>query len=63
MRYRQEHQSCRIIELDGRNCVVEFDQPQRAITAGQSIVFYRGEDCLGGGIIETAYNLDKVGQQ
>ncbi len=63
VRYRQEQQTCRIIELEGRNCVVEFKQPQRAITAGQSIVFYRGEDCLGGGIIETAYNLKEVGQQ
>lgn len=56
VRYRQPHQTCTIVELNGRDCVVSFDEPQRAITAGQSVVFYNGEDCLGGGIIESAYN-------
>jgi len=30
---------------------LKFDKPQRAITSGQSVVFYRGEELLGGGII------------
>ena len=51
VRYRQEDQACRIIQIENENCRVEFDQPQRAITPGQSVVFYTGHTCLGGGVI------------
>jgi hypothetical protein len=34
--------------------VLEFEQPQRAVTAGQSVVLYDEESCLGGGIINWA---------
>ncbi len=51
-RYRQTDQACTITRLDEDNCDVEFEQPQRAVTPGQSVVFYDGDICLGGGIIE-----------
>ena len=56
VRYRQADQPCEIIAIDNDTCTVKFSQPQRAITPGQSIVFYDGEICLGGGIIDTMYN-------
>jgi len=50
-RYRQSDQACRV-RVDGARATVEFDAAQRAVTPGQSIVFYAGEECLGGGVIE-----------
>ncbi|MHC5068749.1 MAG: aminomethyltransferase beta-barrel domain-containing protein, partial [Planctomycetota bacterium] len=51
-RYRQADQSCTLQrDADGIYRVI-FDAPQRAVTPGQSVVFYSGETCLGGGVIE-----------
>jgi tRNA-specific 2-thiouridylase len=50
-RYRQADQACRV-EIGASGCTVQFDEPQRAVTQGQSIVFYAGEECLGGGVID-----------
>lgn len=51
-RYRQQDFDCLVERLDRGNWRVSFDQPQRAVTPGQSVVFYQGEVCLGGGIID-----------
>jgi len=50
VRYRQPEQDCRV-KIEGDKVSVIFDRPQRAITLRQSIVFYLGDLCLGGGII------------
>ncbi|WP_026913307.1 tRNA 2-thiouridine(34) synthase MnmA [Perlucidibaca piscinae] len=50
-RYRQQDQACRV-EMDGEHALVVFDEAQRAVTPGQSVVFYDGDVCLGGGVIE-----------
>jgi tRNA-specific 2-thiouridylase len=55
-RYRQQDCACRVVAIDGASAEVEFDEPQRAITPGQGLVLYRGEQCLGGGTIERAYD-------
>ena len=55
-RYRQADQTCKVIPLAEDKVKVIFEQQQRAITPGQSVVFYDGEVCLGGGVIETKYN-------
>jgi len=54
VRYRQADQDCSVIEIDENELLLEFEQEQRAVTAGQSVVLYDGENCLGGGIISWA---------
>ncbi len=55
-RYRQSDQVCKLEPLGDSRCKASFKDPQRAITPGQSVVFYDGDVCLGGGIIESKYN-------
>lgn len=51
LRHRQPLQDCSII-LRGDRVQIDFDRPQRAVTPGQSAVFYDGEVCLGGAIVD-----------
>lgn len=54
IRYRQIDQPCTLHSIDKNGTArVFFDSPQRAVTPGQSIVFYCGELCLGGAVIRT----------
>lgn len=52
VRYRQPDQPCIIEKIEDGKAFVSFGIPQRAVTAGQSIVFYDGDVCLGGGRIQ-----------
>ncbi|HTP96794.1 MAG TPA: tRNA 2-thiouridine(34) synthase MnmA [Burkholderiales bacterium] len=51
-RYRQSDARCTIARIDADSFDLEFEQPQWAVTPGQSVVLYDGEVCLGGGMIE-----------
>lgn len=51
-RYRQQDIPCTLTPQADKSILVEFDHPQKAVTPGQSTVFYANEICLGGGIIE-----------
>jgi tRNA-specific 2-thiouridylase len=51
-RYRQADAACRIAGFHDDACTVDFDEPQWAVTPGQSVVLYRGDVCLGGGVIQ-----------
>ena len=50
IRYRQPDQRVHV-EIDGGGGEIAFEEPQRAITPGQAMVFYRGDECIGGGTI------------
>lgn len=51
IRYRQSSQACTIMSIENGVAQVHFDQPQRAVTPRQSIVFYNTATCLGGAMI------------
>lgn len=53
VRYRQPDQPCEVLVRPDHRVEVRFSMPQRAVTPGQYVVFYDGEECLGGGVIES----------
>ncbi|SMF35087.1 tRNA-specific 2-thiouridylase [Paenibacillus barengoltzii] len=56
-RYRQPDQGVTLTKQPDGTVHVAFDEPQKAITPGQAVVFYQGEECLGGGTIEAPVKL------
>jgi tRNA-specific 2-thiouridylase len=53
IRYRHHASPATVMLIDGKRARVVFEKPQRAITPGQSAVFYDGKEVLGGGVVET----------
>jgi tRNA-uridine 2-sulfurtransferase len=51
VRYRQPDQACSVTVNHDGGVSVRFQAPQRAVTPGQSVVFYRDDVCLGGAVI------------
>ncbi|MDT2847830.1 tRNA 2-thiouridine(34) synthase MnmA [Vagococcus carniphilus] len=62
-RYRQQDTEVKVILNDDQTkATVIFSEPVRAITPGQAVVFYQGDECLGGGLIDSAYNDEQKRQ-
>ena len=55
IRYKDTAEPAIVKLLDNRKAEVIFESPKRAVTPGQSVVFYEGDDLVGGGIIERAF--------
>ncbi|MBT4366156.1 tRNA 2-thiouridine(34) synthase MnmA, partial [Candidatus Peregrinibacteria bacterium] len=51
IRYQQKLSRAKLT-ISGKSGKLEFSSPVRAVTKGQIAVFYKGEVCLGGGIIK-----------
>ena len=51
VRYRQKEQWATAKQIDSDTLIIEFDEPQRAITKGQAVVLYDGDIVVGGGTI------------
>nr|Q3ATZ5.1 RecName: Full=tRNA-specific 2-thiouridylase MnmA [Chlorobium chlorochromatii CaD3] len=52
IRYRDRQTACRVTPLENGQIEVVFQEPKSAITPGQAVVFYCGDEVLGGGFIE-----------
>ncbi len=54
IRHRQPEVDCSIRLISQDRLQVDFDQPQWAVAPGQYVVFYQGDECLGGALIESS---------
>lgn len=54
-RYRQKDQGCTLEFIDETTVKLTYDQPYKAVTPGQAAVFYIGDICAGGGIIDQIF--------
>ncbi len=54
IRYHAKEVAATLLPLGDGRIRLNFDEPERAVTPGQSVVFYIGDDVLGGGIIQKA---------
>ena len=52
IRYRQADQDCTVVNGSDDTLLVRFDEPQRAVAPGQYAVFYTGDHCMGGAVID-----------
>jgi tRNA-specific 2-thiouridylase len=62
VRYKDDATAATVFPADGDRCRVVFTTPKRAITPGQSVVFYDGDLLVGGGIIEQVMPRETVGR-
>jgi tRNA-specific 2-thiouridylase len=58
IRYRQDDQECTVVQNEAERLVVTFDAAQTAVAPGQFVVFYCGERCLGGAVIDRAISAN-----
>jgi tRNA-uridine 2-sulfurtransferase len=54
IRYHAKEVPATLFPMEQGRVKLYFDEPERAVTPGQSVVFYHGEDVVGGGIIQAA---------
>ncbi|MFD1781180.1 tRNA 2-thiouridine(34) synthase MnmA [Fredinandcohnia salidurans] len=54
-RYRQPDNAVTVKKVDDNTVKVIFDEPIRAVTPGQAVVFYNGDECLGGATIDKVF--------